>query len=154
MSWQKLTHRALQDRDPAPAPDTPEWQIYSAGRDAGMRLELVSNDGAVTSVSAAGQITQSAFDNSDEPLALKFGEGIYAARLLLGLEGTNYLDSRGVGWLLKCHRRFRQAGGVMVIHSIPPVIQEVLSVLHLDELFYLSEDEQAARTRALETLDA
>jgi len=65
-----------------------------------MRLELLSNDGNVTSVSAAGQITQSAFEGDDEPLALKFGEGIYGARLLLGLEGANYVDSRGVGWLL------------------------------------------------------
>jgi len=41
----------------------------------------------------------------------------------------------------------------MVIHSIPPVIQEVLNVLHLDELFYLSANEQAARAKALETPD-
>jgi anti-anti-sigma factor len=116
-----------------------------------MRFEIVSNDGDVTSVTACGQITQSAFDHEEEPLAEQFGEGVYATRLLLGLQGADYMDSRGVGWLLKCHRRFRRAGGIFVIHSMPPVIRDVLKVLHLDTILNVENDEQAARERALAT---
>jgi anti-anti-sigma factor len=114
-----------------------------------MRLEVLSNDGPVKSVNASGRITQSAFMSEDEPLAVRFGDGIYGERLVLGLEGADYLDSRGVGWLLKCHRRFRQAGGVIVVHSIPTIILDVLKVLHMDEVLHLSPDENCAREKAL-----
>ncbi|HEY4308075.1 MAG TPA: STAS domain-containing protein [Pirellulales bacterium] len=114
-----------------------------------MRLQLLSADGPVKSVNASGRITQSAFEAEDEPLAVKLGDDVYGGRLLLSLEGADYLDSRGVGWLLKCHRRFRQAGGVIVVHSIPAVILDVLKVLHMDEVLHLSTDEERAREIAL-----
>jgi len=114
-----------------------------------MRLEVLSADGPVKSVNASGRITQSAFMSEDEPLAVRFGDGIYGERLVLSLEGADYLDSRGVGWLLKCHRRFRQAGGVIVVHSIPTIIFDVLKLLHMDEVLHLSPDEQCAREKAL-----
>ncbi|MES1213404.1 MAG: STAS domain-containing protein [Singulisphaera sp.] len=117
--------------------------------DVVMRLDVLSTDCDVTSVNASGRITQSAFHAEDEPLAVKFGNGIYAGRLVLGLQGADYVDSRGVGWLLKCHRRFRQAGGVFVVHSIPAIILDVLKVLHMDEVLHLSPDEQQAREKAL-----
>ncbi len=114
-----------------------------------MRLEVLSNDGAVTCVNASGRITQSAFEAEDEPLAVKLGKDVYGGRLLLSLHGSDYLDSRGVGWLLKCHRRFRQAGGMIVVHSIPSVILDVLKVLHMDEVLHLSPDEERAREIAM-----
>ncbi len=115
-----------------------------------MRLKLNSNDGVVACVTASGRITQSAFDTDDEPLAEKFGEEIYSLRLMLGLAEAEYLDSRGVGWLLKCHRRFRQAGGMLILHSIPSNILDVLQVLHMNEVLHLVSDEQSARAKALE----
>jgi len=114
-----------------------------------MRLQLVSDDGTVTCVSAVGHITQDAFNCEEEPLAQLFGEGVYGGRLLLDLSQADYMDSRGVGWLLKCHRRFRQAGGMIVPHSVPPVVRDVLKVLHLNELLCLADDECAAREKAL-----
>jgi len=119
-----------------------------------MRLNVMSNDGAVTSVSAVGQITQNAFGAEDEPLARALGDEVYGSRLLLSLQATDYVDSRGVGWLLKLHRRFCQAGGIVVLHSIPPTIQEVLKVLHMDEILNISADEQAARAKVQGTADA
>jgi len=113
-----------------------------------MRFKLVSQDDAVTSVTAAGEITQSAFGNEDEPLALAFGEQIYASRLLLGLSEAVYVDSRGVGWLLKCHKRCREAGGIFVIHSIPPLVNDVLRVLRLNKVLDLADDEVKARAMA------
>jgi anti-anti-sigma factor len=113
-----------------------------------MRVKLVSKDDAVTSVAAAGEITQSAFVTEDEPLALAFGEQIYSSRLLLGLSEAVYVDSRGVGWLLKCHKRCREAGGVLVIHSIPPFVSDVLRVLRLNKVLDLADDEEQARAVA------
>lgn len=113
-----------------------------------MHSNLVSNDGVVSCVSALGQITQNAFGPEDEPLACALGDGVYSTRVLLDLHGAEYMDSRGVGWLLKIHRRFRQAGGIVVMHSIPPVIQDVLRVLRMDEVLNISDDAQTARAAA------
>lgn len=115
-----------------------------------MRLKLNSNDGVLACASVSGQVTQSAFAAEEEPLAQKFGNEIYSRRLMLGLAEAEYLDSRGVGWLLKCHRRFRQAGGMLIVHSIPPNILDVLQVLHMNEVLHLVSDEQSARAKALE----
>lgn len=119
-----------------------------------MRLELLSNDGSVAKVAASGRITQDAFQQEAEPLALQLGDEVYSNRVLVSLQGADYLDSRGVGWLLKCHRRFRKAGGVLVVHSIPTVIMDVLKVLHMDEVLLLAADEQAARSLAMATHDS
>ncbi len=119
-----------------------------------MRLELLSNDGSVAHFAASGRITQDAFQQEAEPLAEQLGEAVYTDRVLLSLQGADYLDSRGVGWLLKCHRRFRKEGGILVVHSIPTVIMDVLKVLHMDEVLNLACDEQAARSLAMATHDS
>ncbi len=106
-----------------------------------MRLKVESRDDDFYSVVVVGDVTQNAFGGDVEPLAQALGEDVYKSRLLLGLQEATYMDSRGVGWLLRCHRRFRQSGGVFVVHSIPANIQEVLDVLHLDGILILAEDE-------------
>ncbi|MBI2823731.1 MAG: STAS domain-containing protein [Planctomycetia bacterium] len=113
-----------------------------------MDLKLAWQDGTVTSVSATGSVTQDAFAPEEEPLERQFGPDIYATRVVLGLAKANYLDSRGVGWLLKCHKRFREAGGALVLHSMSPEVKQVLRVLRLDQVLELADDEQAACARA------
>lgn len=113
-----------------------------------MRVELVSQDSLLVCVKLLGKVTQNAFGAQDEPLRSQFGPDVYRQGVLVDLSGSEFLDSRGVGWMLKCHKRFREAGGIFVLHSIPPVIREVLDVLRMDLVFDLADDEQAARAKA------
>jgi anti-anti-sigma factor len=109
-----------------------------------MRLSIASNNGDVIHVQAAGQITQGALAVNPEPLAGVLGDGPYERRVALSLADATFLDSSGMGWLLMCNKRFREASGRLVIHSVPPVILDVIKVMRLDQVLKIAEDETAA----------
>jgi anti-anti-sigma factor len=109
-----------------------------------MRLSIVSNDGDVVRMQAAGQITQGALAVNPEPMGDLLGEGSYGRRVALGLAEATFLDSSGMGWLLLCNKRFRETAGRLVIHSVPPVILDVIKVMRLDQVLKIAEDETAA----------
>jgi anti-anti-sigma factor len=57
---------------------------------------------------------------------------------------TTFLDSSGVGWLLGCNKRFRQGGGSMVLHTVPPIVLDMLKVMRLEQVLKIADDEPAA----------
>ncbi|MHC4177472.1 MAG: STAS domain-containing protein [Planctomycetota bacterium] len=110
-----------------------------------MNLSTVSDDGHVLRLQAAGPITQDGLSQcaGDELGDLLGAEG-YARRAVLGMADVDFIDTSGIGWLLARHKRFREAGGVLVIHSVVPMVLEVLKVLRLHMVFRLAENEPAA----------
>ena len=109
-----------------------------------MQLNIVSSDGAVSRLQVTGQITQGALASQPEPIGELLGEGAYARRVTLDLSEATFIDSTGLGWLLQCNKHFREAGGMLVIHSVPPVILDVVKVMRLDQVLKIVEDEAAA----------
>jgi anti-sigma B factor antagonist len=114
-----------------------------------MKLTVQSSDAEVTHVACADDITLYDFRAGEDPLVQELGAPCYRQKVLLNLQKSNYIDSAGVGWLVMCHKRFRDAGGCLVIHSVPPMISHVLRVLGLTTVLNLAEDEARARGRAL-----
>jgi anti-sigma B factor antagonist len=108
-----------------------------------MQLSFSQRDD-ITTVAIAGRITYSAIDPASDALALQIPD-IYSRRVFFDLSGTEYIDSSGVSWLLLANRRFRQAGGKLVIHSINPLVKQVLAVLRLDRVLHLAENADKAR---------
>jgi anti-anti-sigma factor len=53
----------------------------------------------------------------------------------LDLSNTSFMDSSGVGWLLTCHKRMRQAGGKLSLCAPHPTVANVLRVLKLERIF-------------------
>jgi anti-anti-sigma factor len=80
----------------------------------------------------------------DEPIGKLLGGGCYAERLLLDLHLVETIDSSGVSWLLVCQRKFRTAGGMLVLHSLSPFVQDVVKVLNMRLVFTIADSEQAA----------
>ncbi len=119
-----------------------------------MLLELVSEDATILSLRVIGDVTQDAYGPSTEPLAEAYGDDVYQRAVLLNLDHVRFIDSRGVGWLLTCHKRFRDAGGVIVIHSMKAEVAQVLKVLRMDLVLDLAQDEATARVKATATTDA
>jgi anti-sigma B factor antagonist len=109
-----------------------------------MQLSIVSSDGSVSRLQVAGQITQGALANRPEPIGELLGQGAYARRVSLDLAEATFIDSSGLGWLLSCNKHFREAGGKLVIHSVPPVILDVIKVMRIDQVLTIVEDEAAA----------
>jgi len=114
-----------------------------------MQLSLLSDDGEVIHFQCEGDITLSDFQEGKDPFQDLLGPAGFGRKVLLNLQKTTYIDSSGIGWLIVHHKHFRQAGGRLVLHSVPARVNEVFQTLRLSLVLNIAEDEQAARARAL-----
>jgi hypothetical protein len=115
-----------------------------------MELTLQPADGELVRVACAGQIMQHLIPPGTHPLEKLAGPGVFARRILFSLGRTTFLDTSGIAWMLSCHKRCLKAGGRIVFHSAPPLIDDTLKVLRMELILNLAADEAAARARALE----
>lgn len=76
------------------------------------------------------------------------GPDCYARKILLDLKNTSYIDSAGVGWIVRFHKLCQQSGGTLVLHSLPPAILAILRLLHMERFLRIAEDERSARVLA------
>ncbi len=109
-----------------------------------MKVECVERDGFI-SVNVEGRVVHGEIDTSNEPVKAAMGLDVYRKKLLFNMAQTDFVDSAGISWLLICHKRCREAGGAMVLHSITPMVKQVLGVLWLDHVFQLADDEAGAK---------
>ena len=109
-----------------------------------MNLSTVSDDGDVLRLQAAGRITQDSLSPGGDELGDLLGAEGYARRVVLCLADVDFIDTSGISWLLGRHKRFREASGKLVIHSMLPMVAEVLKMLRLHMVFHLAESESAA----------
>lgn len=107
-----------------------------------LRLERLAAVDGVRRARALGCLSE----NHAPAMTLEslLGDDCYSAQVMLDLNHVDFIDSSGIGWLLGAHRRFRGAGGKLVLHSIPPVVGQTLKVLRMDKVFCLAKDETAA----------
>ena len=112
-----------------------------------MQLKFQLEDDLVC-VSTEGRITQQRIDPSSEPLAGLLGPAVYSRKVLLNLSNSDYIDSSGVSWLLTCHKRCREAGGMLIIHSPSPMVVQILRVLRMDQVLTVADDILQARALA------
>lgn len=108
-----------------------------------MEITKLTGLGEVVRLLAKGQIVQRTLSSSDL-LGEVLGPAGYDGKVLLSLAEVSFVDSTGLGWLLKCNKTFREAGGILVIHSIPPVVLDIISVMRLSQVLKLSDDEESA----------
>ena len=108
-----------------------------------MEIIELNGQGDVVRLLAKGQIVQRTLASSDL-LGGTLAPVGYDRRVLLSLADVTFVDSTGLGWLLKCNKLFRDAGGTLVIHSIPPVVLDVINVMRLSQILKLCDDEESA----------
>ena len=111
-----------------------------------MKLSIAQDEGAVVRVALAGPITQRELDPLQDPLIELLGPGGYGKIVRLDLSEAEYLDSSGVGWLLSCQKRMKQAGGQLTIERPHPLVANVLRVLRLEKIFELPATNSASGT--------
>jgi anti-sigma B factor antagonist len=115
-----------------------------------MKLSLHSTDNAVLILQCEGSITQSQMKPGIDLVEQVAGRGVYSRRVLFNLEKTSFIDSSGIGWLLTCHKRFREQKGKLVFYHIPPLVKQTFDLLRLGSALHLAADEPSARHIALE----
>ena len=113
-----------------------------------MELKKVSDEGGVLRLEAKGHVVQEALRLGLDPMQDLLGGDGYHRHVLLGMADVDFVDSSGVNWMLVHHKRFRETGGKLLIHSVPPTVKEVLQILRMDLVFHLAEDESTAMAMA------
>lgn len=112
-----------------------------------MELNVLSTEGDLVRMELRGNVVQTTL-RSPEPMGQLLGDGGYAKRVILGMADTSFVDSSGIGWLLSCNKRFRQSAGTLVIHSVPPIVLDMMKIMRLDQVFKIADDERAAQCQA------
>lgn len=115
-----------------------------------MKLSVVCDEGDVLRLQASGRITQERLSSDSDRMGELLGTGGYRRKVVLGLADVDFIDSSGIGWLLRCQKRFREADGKLVIHSVVPMVSEILKMLRLHLVFQMADNESAALALARE----
>jgi anti-anti-sigma factor len=109
-----------------------------------MQLFLLSEDDDITCLACEGNITQSLMTPGVDPIHDLLGEDGFKRQVVMDLNKTGYIDSSGIGWLLGSHRRFAAASGRLILHSVPPIVEQVIQLLRLHSILNIQADQAAA----------
>jgi anti-anti-sigma factor len=112
-----------------------------------MKLSLVPSGDGLFKVACSGELTMLDVKDAD-PLEALLGADGFGRMVLMDLERTTFLDTAAVGWLIGLHKKFRQAGGRLILHSVPPLIDQMFRLLKLPAVLRVAGDEAAARALA------
>jgi anti-anti-sigma factor len=110
-----------------------------------MKLTLVSRSPNLIQISCAGHVTQVNLQAGSDPLSSILSPEDYTHSILIDLNQAQFIDSSGVGWMLKCHKHCKQAGGRIVFHSAPPLVRQTLELLQMGKVLCLAKDAKSAR---------
>jgi anti-anti-sigma factor len=115
-----------------------------------MELRLVSDDSEVVRLACEGNINP---QNSSDGITMfdrvLGSAGGFTRKTLLSLEKVGFIGSSGIGMLLMSHKLFNQAGGRLVLHSLPPMVSNALQLMKMSLVLHIAKDEQSARALAL-----
>lgn len=111
-----------------------------------MHLTFVSDDSGVVRIRNEGRMTSADFEAGHrDPLEALLGPTCYAMKVLLDLRDTSFIDSFAIGWLINRNRQFKEKGGKLVLHSIPPSVQKVFDLLKMGVVFTIAANEHEAK---------
>jgi anti-anti-sigma factor len=114
-----------------------------------MKIVKLENLDGVVRLVCEGEVTQQTLGTGRDVLRDVLGPDGFSGKVLFSLQKTTYLDSSGISWLLIGHKHFVQAGGKLVIHSAPPLVDQVLRLLKMQMVLNLAADENSARELSL-----
>jgi len=109
-----------------------------------MEINVLGSEGGVLRLEVVGRIVRDSITPHFEAMEKALGSDGYAQRVVLNMARTQFMDSTGISWLVVCHKRFRTAGGKLVIHSLTPSILTLLKMMRLDLSLDMAENEEEA----------
>jgi anti-anti-sigma factor len=109
-----------------------------------LKLRTIGADGIV-SVASQGAIADQNLLTDNNPFEQLLGSNWAGLRISLDLSDTPHINSVGLAWLIESQRRFKQAGGRFVVHSVQPTVRQAMDLLKLDQVIPLAANEAAAR---------
>ena len=119
-------------------------------RKLAMGLQIATREfGRVIVVDVVGKLTISESHTQLRDL-IHVLSGTGHKRFLLNLAGVDYVDSDGMGELVRCFTTVRQRGGEMKLVQVNKRVADLLQITRLNTLFEIYGEEQVA-LRAFQT---
>lgn len=115
-----------------------------------MKLQHAGDDGELIRLQVDGQVTQRDLSPGGDPLADLLGPEVYTRPVLMDLSKAPMVDSSGIGWLIASHKRFKERGGRLVVHSYQPLVGNTLKLLKMDKVLTLASTLREAEAVARE----
>ena len=109
-----------------------------------MKLVVTSNTGECACIQTEGEIRLTTPTGGMDLLHTALGSEVGTRAIVLGLHNSPHLDSSGVSWLLSLHKHCLAGGGILVLHSVPQSILNMLKLLRVDRVLNIAEDERTA----------
>ncbi|MDG2383854.1 MAG: STAS domain-containing protein [Pirellulaceae bacterium] len=118
-----------------------------------MDVRLVNSENDWTQFQLVGDISGDAVSGANKtPLSLlNLPEQGLDKHILLDLNDATFLDSSGIGWLLSINRAAKEQGFGVVVHSVPPLIHRVFTMMRLGEVIPVVEGLDEARNHVTST---
>jgi anti-anti-sigma regulatory factor len=104
----------------------------------------------VLRVRCDGPVSLTGSNPDGEPLQELLGPHCFGLNVLLNLEQAQGIDTSGVIWLMRAHKRFAGQKGKLVLYLVPPMVSALLDILHLTDELAIAASEPAARDLALD----
>ncbi|WP_252891372.1 STAS domain-containing protein [Thermoclostridium stercorarium] len=64
--------------------------------------------------------------------------------VILNMSGVGYINSTGIGMIVKCLKKFRENGGRLVFCSLVPEVLKLFDIIRLTGLIEAYPDEETA----------
>jgi len=109
-----------------------------------MDMRLLSDDGNVLRLEMAGPVVRSDVQPDLKPFETLLGPAGYARNVLVSLAEITLIDSICLSWLLILNKRFLEAGGTLVLHSLRPPVTEIMALIRFEHILLIAENEAGA----------
>lgn len=111
-----------------------------------MKLTLREIDkSGIVKIWGEGEITIRDFaDAGKNPLENVLGATWASHRVVLNLERITFIDSSAIGWMIDCHRRFKEKGGKFVLYTPSPRVKDMVDLLKMRQILDIRETEADA----------
>ncbi|MEW6443851.1 MAG: STAS domain-containing protein [bacterium] len=98
----------------------------------------VRQEGALHIVSCQGRMDANVSGALKDRIQQLVDKG--ATRLVLDLEGVDFLDSSGLGVLVACLRRVREKQGEIKLSGLRPEVRSIFEITRVSRLFHICGD--------------
>jgi anti-anti-sigma factor len=112
-----------------------------------MEIKLHAIEPGFVHVRCKGVITRPADEKIEDPLEAVFGTQGWSGTILLDLQEADFIDSGGIAWLMRWHRRATEAGGQLGLCSLSPRVRDVVQLCQMQRLVAIWDNEAAARAQ-------
>jgi anti-anti-sigma factor len=121
-------------------------QVKSLGESAqGAQVNFsatIRENGAISLVDVTGSLTSFEVEGLRSTISALIKQG--RKKIVLNLGGLRYLDSSGIGELVRNYMSVIKSGGEMKVVGLKPKVEEIFKVTQLHQIFQEFQDEAAA----------